>query len=158
MPFYPQNSGGKNAIRQCICLSTEDLHALIDGLEALLTGRCANTTEDELSVKLPAGGQLPLARNALVDQRVVVLKVGTEALELEGSPGKVLLDGVALGSPTVELLSVGLELVLVLMDSVLVVEEEDSAGGALEHVHLVGGALPAVGGDNGLEGLGGNVP
>ena len=32
------------------------------------------------------------------------------------------------------------------------------AGGALEHGHLGGGALPLVGGDDGLEDLAGNVP
>lgn len=31
-------------------------------------------------------------------------------------------------------------------------------GGALEHVHLVGGGLEGIGGDDGLEDLGGNVP
>lgn len=87
-----------------------------------------------------------------------MLQVGAETLELKGSPGEELLHGEGLGREGGELVGVGGPLGLEGGDGVHVVEEEDGAGGGTEHGHLVTGGLPVLGGDDGAEDVGGQVP
>lgn len=80
-----------------------------------------------------------------------MLQVGAEALELEGGPEEVLLHAGALSGPVGEPVGVHGERGLHALDGVLVLEEEDGARSALEHVHAVLGGLPLVAGDNGAK-------
>lgn len=139
-------------------LSTKDLDAILEGSELLGASLAGLATEDELGVELPAGGELPGLGDLLVDQGAVVLEVGTKTLSLEGRPEDELLHGETLRREQGELVGVGGELGLHALDDGLVVEEEDGAGGALEHGHALRRVLPLVLGDDLLEGVGGDVP
>lgn len=139
-------------------LLTKDLDALLEGLEVLVARLAGAAAEDELSIELPTLGDLPRFGNLLVDEGVVVLQIGAEALELKGGPGQDLLHAEALGGPAGELVGVGSELSLHAVDDVLVVEEEDGAGAGLEAGHAAGGGLPGVLRDDGLEDVRGHVP
>lgn len=164
-------------------LSAEDLEALLDGLEVLGASIAGLAAEDELGVELPAVGDAPLAGDLGVDERVVVLQVGAEALGRQGRPDYVLEHGVRLQRPDGELVAVQGVLFLHRVDDVLVLEEENlfrmsvigihtsillvywwdyrgayGAGARLEHVHAVGGVLPGIGGHDGLKDLASKVP
>lgn len=69
-----------------ICLFAEDLVAVLNRSEGLLTGLGVGSTEDQLGIQLPWGGDVPGLGDLLIDKGAVVLKVGTEALRLKGSP------------------------------------------------------------------------
>lgn len=69
-----------------ICLFAEDLEAVFKRLKGLLAGLRCRETEDQLSIQLPRGGQVPGLSNLLVNQGAVVLEVGTKALRLESEP------------------------------------------------------------------------
>lgn len=87
-----------------------------------------------------------------------MLEVGAQTLSLEGSPEEVLLDGVGLLSPGGEAVGVDGELGLEALLDGDVGEEEDGSGGALEAGDTVGGGLPGLRGNDGLEGVRGDVP
>lgn len=139
-------------------LSAKDLDTLINALEGLLTSLTVPVAKDELGVELPGDRDLPGFGNLLVDDRVVVLEVGTETLGLEGGPEEELLDGVGLVGPDGEAVGVDGELVGKFVNHGGVVEEKDGSGGGLEAGDTAGGGFPASLGDNGLEGVGGDVP
>lgn len=109
-------------------LSTEDLVALLDGLEFLGTGLAAAATEDELGVELPVLGDAPLASDLGVDEGVVVLEVGANTLGVKGGPDDVLGHGIGLLGPDGELVGVEGELLLHAVDDVLVLEEQNLFG------------------------------
>lgn len=69
-----------------IYLFAEDLQAGLKRLESLLAGLRSGSTENELGIQLPRGGQVPGLGNLGINQRAVVLKVGTEAFGLKGKP------------------------------------------------------------------------
>lgn len=121
-------------------------------------GLAGAAAEDELGGQLPVGGDVPLGGDALVDEGVVVLQVGAEALSLEGGPGGVLQDGGAVLGPDGEAVLVEGELLLHAGDDGGVDEEEDGAGGGLEAGVALGRGLPAVGGHDLLEHVRGDVP
>lgn len=139
-------------------LSTGDLEGLLERQVVLGAGLAGAAAEDELGGQLPVGGDLPLGGDALVDEGVVVLQVGAEALGLEGGPGGVLQDGGAVLGPDREAVLVEGELLLHAADDGGVDEEEDGAGGGLEAGVALGRGLPAVGGHDLLEDLRGDVP
>ena len=139
-------------------LSAENLDTLLDRNVLLGGGLALLSTEDELSVESPCGGDLPGLSNLGIDQRVVVLEVGTETFSLESSPEEVLLDSSRLNGPRLESVGVDSELALESLDGGVVDVEEDSSGSGLEAGNAAGGALPALGGDDGLESVGCDVP
>lgn len=106
-------------------LSTEDLDLLLNGLELLGAGLAGAAADDELRAELPAGGDVPGLGDLGVDQGVVVLEVGAEALDLERAPDGVLQHGAALGGPDREVLSVEGDVLLEALDDVLILEEEN---------------------------------
>jgi hypothetical protein len=69
-----------------ICLFSEHLVAALNRSEGLLTGLRVGSTEDQLGIQLPRSGDVPGLGDLLIDEGAVVLKVGTEALRLKGSP------------------------------------------------------------------------
>lgn len=87
-----------------------------------------------------------------------MLQVGAQALELQRGPDEQLLHAQGVDGPGGEAVGVEGELVLQGLCGRGVLEEEHGAGGALEERELVGGGLEVFGGDNGLEGVRGNVP
>lgn len=135
-----------------------DLDTLVNVLELLGTSLAGLATKDKLGIESPVSGNAPGLSNLEVDQGVVVLEVGTQALNLEGSPDEQLLHTQRLNGPGREAVGVDGELGLEGLGGVGVLVEEDGAGAALEEGELVGGGLELVLGDNGLEGLGGDVP
>ena len=93
-------------------LSTINLNSLLDILESLLAGWCSLSTEDQLSVEFPRSRDIPLRSNLGVDERVVVLEIGSESFSGEGGPDNELGHGIGLGGPDGELVSVGGEFLL----------------------------------------------
>lgn len=87
-----------------------------------------------------------------------MLEVGAQTLGLKSSPEEVLLDGVGLLGPGGEAVGVDGELGLEALLDGDVGEEEDGSGGALEAGDAGGGVLPGLGGNDGLEGVRGDVP
>lgn len=63
-------------------------------LELLLAGLASNTTEYKLTPQLPLQRNAPLLCSLLVDDGVVVLKVGAKAFGLESHPQCKLVHGV----------------------------------------------------------------
>lgn len=67
-------------------LLAKDLHTLLNGLLGLLPSGNFGATKDQLGDQTPLGRQVPLLGNLGVDQRVIVLQVGTETKSLKASP------------------------------------------------------------------------
>lgn len=67
-------------------LFAKDLEAVLQGRESLLARLRGRDAKDQLSVELPRGRQVPLLLDLLVNERAVVLQVGTEALGLQSGP------------------------------------------------------------------------
>lgn len=67
-------------------LGTKDLDALLNRLESLFGCRRLNGAKDKLGLELPLGGDIKGLGQTGVDQRVVVLKVGTEAKGFQTGP------------------------------------------------------------------------
>lgn len=69
-------------------LFAEDLEAALQRSELLLSrlGGVLGNTEDKLGIKLPGSRNAPGLGNLGINQRSVVLEVGTEALGLESKP------------------------------------------------------------------------
>lgn len=69
-------------------LFAEDLEAALKGSELLLRrlrGVLGNT-KDQLGIQLPGSGDVPGLSNLSINERGVVLEVGTEALRLKSEP------------------------------------------------------------------------
>lgn len=75
-------------------------------LELLLAGLARASTEDQLAPKLPLEGNAPVLGSLLVDDRVVVLKVGAKSLCLQGDPESVLVHGVSVFRPVAEVVGI----------------------------------------------------
>ncbi|KAH9874165.1 hypothetical protein IAQ61_004794 [Plenodomus lingam] len=71
-------------------------------LKMLLPSLASTSTKDELSPELPLKRNVPLLSGALVDDGVVVLKVGAQAFGLERDPEVVLVHGVGVLGPVAE--------------------------------------------------------
>lgn len=108
-------------------LSAKDLEALADVLVLLDAGLLAGDggAEDHHGLELPVLADIPLGLDLLVDQRVVVLQVGPQALGLERRPHGELVHGVGLRRPLREAVGVGDVLVLETLDGWSVFVEED---------------------------------
>ena len=102
-----------------------DKDPLLNGLELLLAGLACTSTKDELGTELPLLGDLPLLLSTLVDNGVVVLEVGAEALSLERNPGGVLVHGRCVLGPVAEVVCVEREGLAEVLDGLGVFEEED---------------------------------
>lgn len=63
-----------------------DLDALTDGLLRLLTSLTGRAAEDQLGDEVPLSRDVPLLSDLGVDERVIVLQVGTEAEGLKADP------------------------------------------------------------------------
>lgn len=105
-------------------LRTKALELLVHGQEVLGSGLASLSTKNQLGLQLPVGGDLPLGGDAVVDERVVVLEVGAQALGLERGPDSVLQHGVRMGRPEGEAIGIDGELLLHAVDDFLVFEEE----------------------------------
>lgn len=76
-------------------------------LVRLLVTRAARPpTKDKLAPEFPFEWNLPVLGGLLVNDGVVVLKVGTEALGLEGYPESVLVHGVGVLRPVAKVVRV----------------------------------------------------
>lgn len=159
-PLWLTASGSFHFIksRRCSGLSTSDLEGLREGQVVLGASLAGTAAEDELGRQLPVGGDFPLGGDALVDEGVVMLEVGAEALGLEGGPGGELQDGGAVLGPGREAVLVEGELLLHGADDGGVDEEEDGAGAGLEACIAPGRGIPALGGYDGLQDVRGDVP
>lgn len=103
-------------------------HTLLQRLELLLACLSGAPAEDELSPQLPVLGDLVGILDLLVDDGVVVLEVGTEALGLERNPGGILVHGGGVLAPVTEVVSVEREGLAQVLDGLGVLEEEDLCG------------------------------
>lgn len=91
----------------CVCVyvcthffsRTKDLDTVLERLKLLVAGLAGAAPKDQLGIQPPGPGQAPGGGDLVVDDRVVVLEVGAEALELEGGPEEQLLHAGALGGP-----------------------------------------------------------
>lgn len=135
-----------------------DEQPLLERLEGLVAGLAGAAAEDELGLEAPLLGDVPVRLDLLVDDGVVVLQVGAEALGLERDPQGVLVHGARVLAPLGELVGVEREAVLEVVDGVGVFEEEDSAVAGAEALELVLGGGPVLGWHDGLESLGDHVP
>ena len=106
-------------------LSAKDLVALLKSKVLLGASLASTATEDQLGVELPVGGDLPGLGNLVVNEGVVVLEVGAQALGLKGGPDGVLQNGIALRGPAGEAVGVDGELGLEALDNGLVLEEQN---------------------------------
>lgn len=102
-----------------------DKDPLLDGLELLLAGLACTSSKDELGTELPLLGDLPLLLSTLVDNGVVVLEVGAEALSLKRNPGGVLVHGRCVLGPVAEVVCVEREGLAEVLDGLGVLEEEN---------------------------------
>jgi hypothetical protein len=69
-----------------ICFFAENLEAVLDRSKGLLARLRGRGTEDQLGVQLPGSRDVPGLGDLLINQRAVVLQVGTETLGLKGNP------------------------------------------------------------------------
>ena len=94
-------------------------------LELLLTGLAGTATKDQLRPQLPLERDAPVFSGLLVDDGVVVLEVGTEALSLERNPCGVLVHGRSVLGPVAEVVCVEREGLAEVLDRLGVFEEKD---------------------------------
>lgn len=71
----------------------------LNRFEILWSSWCDWGTDDKLSLELPVLGDTPALVDLLVDEWIVMLKVGAQALELKCGPCGDLVHGVGLGGP-----------------------------------------------------------
>lgn len=102
-----------------------DEDAVGQRLLVLGAGLASLAAEDELGAQSPLLGHVPLLLDLAVDDGVVVLEVGAEALGLEAGPQRELVHGGGVLGPGGEVLSVKGELALELLDRLGVLKEED---------------------------------
>jgi hypothetical protein len=111
-----------------LLLSTMDEQSLAVCLLILfLVNPASAATKDQLSTKLPLERNAPLLSSLLVDNGVVVLEVGAEALSLKRDPQGILVHGVGLLRPVAEVVCVFRECLAELLDGFRVFVEEDLA-------------------------------
>lgn len=139
-------------------LSAKGLDELINRQLILGLRLLSTPTKYKLSIQSPRLGELPSLSNLVVDERVVMLQVGAEAISLKGSPDQALVHGSRLRGPVGEFIGIEGKLLLELLGGVFFGEEQNGAGSAFEESQLVAGRLPLILGDDGLEGVGGDVP
>jgi hypothetical protein len=109
-----------------LLLSTVDKQPLaLDLLELLLARLAGTATEDQLAAELPLKGNVPVVSRLLVNERVVVLQVGAEALSLESRPQGELVHGVGVLAPVAEVVCVQGELLAKVLDGLGGFVEED---------------------------------
>lgn len=109
-------------------LLAKHLNPLLNGLLGLLTRSSLRATEDHLRNEAPLSRQVPLLRDSGVDQRVVVLQVCAETQGLEAGPHEVLVHGVGVVGPRLEMVREGGEFLFEGFDVGGVFEEEDLFG------------------------------
>jgi hypothetical protein len=97
-------------------------------LELLLAWLTSTAAEDKLSSQLPVERDVPLLSSLLVDDGVVMLQVGTEALSLERDPQCVLVHGVGVLGPVAEVVSIERERLAEVLDGLRVLVEENLVG------------------------------
>lgn len=102
-----------------------DKDPLLKGLELLLAGLACTATKYKLGTELPVLRDLPLLLGTLVDNGVVVLEVGTEALGLKCDPCGVLVHGGCVLGPVAEVVCVEGEGLAKVLDRLGVFEEKD---------------------------------
>ena len=84
-----------------------DKEPLALNLLVLLLARLASaSTKDQLAPELPLERHVPVLRSLLVDDGVVVLEVGTEALGLQCNPESILVHCVCVLGPVAEVVGV----------------------------------------------------
>lgn len=106
-------------------LCTVNLQPFTQLAEGLLPRAARRGAEDQLGVELPVLGDVPGLLHASVDQRVVVLQVGAEALSHQSGPGDVLGHTLGADGPEGEIFRVEGVLVLHALDDGAGDEEED---------------------------------
>lgn len=94
-------------------------------LELLLSRLARPSTKDQLAPQLPLQWDVPVLCSLLVDDGVVMLEVGTEALSLEGNPESVLVHGIGMFGPVTEVVCVEWEGFAEAFDRLRVLIEED---------------------------------
>lgn len=94
-------------------------------LELLLASLASATTEDELTPQLPLKRDLPVLSSLLVDDGVVVLKVGAEALSLKSDPQSILVHGIGVLAPVAEVMGVQGESLAKVLNGLGVLVEQD---------------------------------
>jgi hypothetical protein len=94
-------------------------------LELLLTRLAGTATKDQLRPQRPLEGDAPVLSGLLVDDGVVVLKVGAEALGLERNPQRVLVHGVGVLAPVAKVVGVQGEGLAQVLDGLGRFVEED---------------------------------
>jgi hypothetical protein len=109
-----------------LLLSAMDEKPLASCLLELLLARLTGTaTKDQLAPELPVKRNVPVLSSLLVDNRVVVLKIGAETLGLKGNPKRVLVHGVGLLRPVTKVMGVDGERLAKVFDGLGVFVEED---------------------------------
>lgn len=107
-------------------MSTVDEEPLaLDLLKLLLARLTSPATEDQLAPELPLKRDAPLVCSALINDGVVMLEVGTEALGLQRNPKSVLMHGVGVLGPVAEVVCVRREGLAEVLDWLRVLVEED---------------------------------
>lgn len=124
--IHSQHAGSTQALRYDRLLRTVDKQPLaMSLLELLLASLAIAATKDQLAPELPVKRDAPLLCCTLVDDRVVVLEVGTEAFGFKRNPESVLVHGVAVLRPVAEVLCVGRKPFAEVVDGLGVFVEED---------------------------------
>ena len=72
--------------KSSLVLGTMDSDALVDRLECLLAWLTSGFAKDELGLEAPLGVDVVCGSNLLIDQRVVMLQVGTKSLGFKCGP------------------------------------------------------------------------
>lgn len=94
-------------------------------LELLLARLARTPAKHQLRAQLPLERDLPVVCSLLVDDGVVVLQVGAEALGLERNPQSVLVHGVGVLGPVAEVVRVQREGFAQVLDGLGGFVEED---------------------------------
>ena len=94
-----------------------------------------------LGTQQPAGGQVPLLADRLVDQRVVVLQGGANTFLGQGGPDRKLGDPGAMFGPDGEVVGIEGEFLLQILDDGGVLEEQHCAEACAEAAVYLGLAL-----------------
>jgi hypothetical protein len=75
-------------------------------LELLLTWLTHTATENQLTPQLPAQWDLPVLCGLLIDDGVVMLQIGAEALSLKRYPQSILVHGVGVLRPVAKVVGI----------------------------------------------------
>jgi hypothetical protein len=111
-----------------LLLGAVDKQPLAESLLELLLARLASAaTKDKLRPELPLERDVPVISSLLVDDGVVVLQVGAEALGLKRNPERVLVHGVGVLGPVAEVVCVQREGLAEVLDGLGGFVEKDLA-------------------------------